>query len=179
MREKFFLPLTLVICALLFISWRQFFYELTQREIANMELETRRLREVEREVSELKARYGDLSAVVAAKELQLDEARIFLPPTLAQDEFIDGLYRTAESSKARIISVHAGEENSSDKIQSQVVNVKLEGNYVSLLNFIRTTLDGGRLTNLEKFSAESAGGNVVSCELSFKIFAEPTPKSKS
>ena len=176
MHDKIFLPLTLLTCALVFLGWYQFFYEPTQREIVNMELETRRLREVEREILELKARHGNLAAFVETKELQLDEARNFLPPTLAQDEFIDALYRAAESSRARIISVQTGAENSSDEIQSQVVNVKLEANYILLLNFIRTTLDGERLTNLENFSVESAGGNVISCDLSFKIFAAPIKK---
>lgn len=176
MREKFFLPLTLAICALVFVAWYQFFYETTQREIAGMELETRRLREVEREISELKKRHGNLAALAEAKSIQLDEARNFLPPTLMQDEFIDGLYRAAESSNARIISVQASTESSSKEIQSQIINVALEADYISLLNFIRTILDGGRLTNLENFSVDGTGNKILSCELSFKIFAEPTAK---
>lgn len=175
MREKFFLPLTLAICALVFVMWYQFFYETTQSEIAGMELETRRLREVEREISALKARHGDLAAFAETKALQLDEMRNFLPSTLAQDEFIDGLYRAAESARARIISVQAGNESSDDKIAAQVINVRLEADYIASLNFIRATLDGERLALLESFSAESAGGNVISCALSFKIFAAPSP----
>jgi len=175
MREKFFLPLTLAICALIFAGWYQFFYETTQREIAATTLETRRLREIEREISTLKARHGDLPAFAEAKSLQLDEMRNFLPPTLSQDEFIDGLYRAAESARARIISVQAGDETADDKISAQIINVRLEADYIALLNFIRTTLDGERLTVLESFSAESSGNNVVSCALSFKIFAAPTP----
>lgn len=174
MREKFFLPSILTACVIFFVGWYQFFYEPIQREILSMELETRRLREVEREISELKARYGNLSTLAEAKSLQLDEARNFLPPTLMQDEFIDALYRAAEFSNARIISVHAGEEISSKEIQAQIINVTLEADYISLLNFIRTTLDGERLTNLENFSVESAGNKILSCKLSFKIFAEPT-----
>ena len=173
MREKFFLPLTLVACAIFFFGWYQFFYEPTQREILNMELETKRLREIEREIFNLKARYENLATLAEGKSIQLDETRNFLPPTLAQDEFIDELYRAAEFSNARIISVQAGAENSSDEIQTQIINVTLEAEYISLLNFIRMILDGGRLTNLESFSVESAATKRLSCELSFKIFAEP------
>ena len=175
MREKIFLPLTLVACAIFFIIWQQFFYESIQSEILGMELETRRLRELEREISELKARHGSLSAFAEAKSFQLDEARNFLPPTLMHDEFIDTLYRAAEFSNVQIIFVHAGEEISSKKIQEQVVNVKLEADYLSLLNFIREIVDGERLINLENISIESAGNKILSCELSFKIFAEPSP----
>lgn len=172
MHEKFFLPLTLVACAIFFFNWYQFFYEPTQQEILNAELETRRLREIEREISEIKTRYGNLSTLAELKSLQLDEMRNFLPPTLAQDEFIDGLYRVAEISNARIISVQTGEEISSAEVQSQVINVKLEASYIELLNFIRTILDGGRLTNFENFSVENVGKKILSCNLSFKIFAE-------
>lgn len=171
MNEKFFLPITLAICVLVSFGWYQFIYEPARSEILSMELETRRLHGVKQEISELKARHGNLAAFVAAKELQLDRARIFLPPTLAQEEFIDGLYRAADFSKARIISVHTGEEIQDKDVQAQVLEVKAEADYISLLNFIRMTLDGERLATLEKFSVDSVEGNILSCSLSFKIFA--------
>ena len=171
MQEKFFLPTTLVICIIIFIGWQQFFYAPTQREILNAKLETRRLREVEREVLELKARHENLSAFLATKELELDEMRNFLPTTLAQDKFIDELYRAAESSQAQIISVQAGEPIAAEKLQEQIVTVNLEADYVSLLNFIREILDGERLASLENFYAGSSEGRILSCEVTFKIFA--------
>lgn len=136
-----------------------------------MELETRRLRDVEREILQLKARHENLSAFVEQKESELDAMKKFLPPTLMQDKFIDELYRAAEVHKAQIISVRADEIISEEKFQSQTVSVKLETDYASLLNFLREISDGERLTRLENFSATSAGDGIVSCELSFKIFA--------
>lgn len=171
MNDKFFLPATLIVCLLVFAAWYQFVYEPARSAILNMELETRRLREIEREISELKARHGDLTALVEVKALQLDEARIFLPTTLAQDEFIDALYKSADDCQTRIISVRADEINSSKEIQSLVVNVRAEADYISLLNFIRETLDGERLTHLKRFSAEHTDANLLNCELRFKIFA--------
>lgn len=171
MNEKFFLPATLAVCLLTAAAWYQFVYEPARSTILNMELETRRLREVERDIFELKARHGDLTALVEAKALQLDEAQIFLPSTPAQDEFIDALYRAADACQVRIISVRADEVNSSKDIQSLVVNVRAEADYISLLNFIRTTLDGERLTRLKRFSATRTGDNLLQCELSFTIFA--------
>lgn len=172
MSKQKFLPLMLfVVSAAIIFSWHQFFYETTQREILAMELETRRLRDLEREISELKARHADLSAFVAANEQRLDEARIFLPSTPAQDKFIDELYQAAEAYRVQLVAVQADEVISAEEIESQLVNVSVEADYVSMLNFIRETLDGGRLVSLEKFSAESIGGNVLSCELTFKIFS--------
>jgi hypothetical protein len=174
MNKKFFLPLmTFVVLTAVVVIWHQFFYEATRREILTMQLETRRLRGLEREISKLKARH-DLTALLSTKENQLNEARIFLPTTPAQDKFIDELYRTAEFYRVRLISVQSGEITSAAEIQSQVVNVSLEADYVSLLNFIRETIDGGRMVDLENFSVMSSGDNVLSCELSFKIFAAPS-----
>ena len=171
MQEKFFLPTTFFICIIIFIGWHQFFYAPTQREILNIELETRRLHEVEREISELKARHENLSLFAEEKELELDAARNFLPATLAQDKFIDELYRAAEACNAQIISVQAGEIISAEEFQSQLVTVNLEADYVSSLNFIREVLDGERLTNLENFYAGSSEGKILSCEVTFKIFS--------
>ena len=173
MQEKFFLPTTLILCIILFISWYQFFFEATQREILNMELETRRLREVEREILELKARHGNLSSFAATKEIELDAAREFLPATIEQDKFIDELYRAADSCKVWLTEVQAGEIISSDEFQAQVLTVKTESDYVSLLNFIREIQDGRRLTRLENFLATSEDYGIIFSELSFKIFAEP------
>ena len=171
MQEKFFLPATLLVCIILFIGWHQFFYDTTQREILNAELEARRLREVEREISELKARHENLSAFIATKEFELDAARNFLPTTLEEDKFIDELYRAAESCRAQIVSVQASEAIAAENAQSQFVTVNLEADYVSLLNFIREILDGERLTSLENFFAGSSEGRILSCEVTFKIFA--------
>ena len=172
MRDKKFLPLiTFLLGVILSFGWYQFIYTPAQREILNMELETRRLREVEREIFDLKSRHENLSAFLQETEQRLDDMRIFLPETLAQDEFIAELYRAAEFSQARIISVQSGEIISSDELQTQIISVKLEADYIPFLNFIRQELDSGRLTSLEKFSLESAGGGILSCELEFEIFA--------
>ncbi len=135
-----------------------------------MELETRRLSEVEREISDIKSRHGDLSAFVLEKEMQLDEARIFLPATLAQDKFVDELYKTAELCGAKITSISTSEATSAEELQAQVVSVNLEADYISLMNFIRGVIDGERLTTLDEISIERSGG-ILSCDLDFKIFA--------
>ena len=172
MSNKLFLPAMMFIAGLLLlIAWHQFFYTTTQREVLNMQLEARRLHEVERQLSELKLRHKDLSAFVAQKDSQLDAALNFLPPTLAQEKFIDGLYRAAEFNNVRLTSVQAEDAILAEEIQSQVITVALEADYISLLKFLRETLDGGRLVSLENFSVESAGNAVLSCRLALKIFA--------
>ncbi|MBR4383640.1 MAG: hypothetical protein IKP64_08790 [Selenomonadaceae bacterium] len=168
--KRFLFPLTLLACVLCFFVLQEFVWEPARREILNMQLETRRLREVEREVSELKVRYGDLSAAVAQKERELDAAREFLPSELNAEKFIDALYQSAQTQRAEIISVQSGDIGG-EEIQSQTVTVKLEAEYVSLLNFLREILDGKRFATLETVSIDGTGGKILSCELTFKIFA--------
>ena len=152
MNYKKFLPLIIFVSAIILsIGWYELIYEPARREILNMELETRRLREVEREILTLKDRHGDLTALIEAKENELDAMRNFLPPTLAQDKFIGELYRAAEFHRVQITSVQAEELISAEEIQSQV--------------------DGERMTRLEDFLITSADDNIISCDLSFKIFA--------
>ena len=171
MPDKRFLPLvTLVVCIVCFFALEEFVFEPARRDTVNMQLETRRLREVEREILALKARYGDLSAALAQKERELEAAREFLPVELSQEKFIETLYRAADSQRAQIISVQAGTVEG-DELQSQTVTVKLEAQYVSLLNFVREIVDGKRFAVLDKVSVESTGDNFLSCELTFRIFA--------
>ena len=171
MDDKKFLPAIIFVMIIFSFGWYKFLYEPAQRETLSMELEARRLREVEREILELKARHENLSAFVEAKELELDAARKFLPTTLTADKFIDELYRAADFYRVRITAVQVDEKSSAENFQSQVVSLNVETNYVSLLNFIREVLDGERLTRLEKFSATSADNGIISCAMSFEIFA--------
>ena len=171
MQGRFFIAATLAACVVMFVAWQQFFYQPMQREILSAQLETRRLRELKRELVELKARYGDLSTLAATKELELDAARNSLPSTLEQDKFIDELYRAAQMCDVQLTAVQAGEAISAKEISAQVVTVKLDASYVALLNFIRAILDGGRLVSLENFSLEVSSEDILSCDLSFKIFA--------
>ena len=171
MDDKKFLPAIIFVMIIFSFGWYKFLYEPAQRETLSMELEARRLHEVEREILELKARHENLSAFVEAKELELDAARKFLPTTLTADKFIDELYRAADFYRVRITAVQVDEKSSAENFQSQVVSLNVETNYVSLLNFIREVLDGERLTRLENFSATSADNGIISCALSFEIFA--------
>lgn len=171
MPDKRFLPIvTLIVCVLCFFALNEFILEPARRDTLNMQLETRRLREVEREVLALKERYGDLSAALAQKERELDAAREYLPVELEQEKFIDTLYRAADSQRAQIISVQVGEVEG-DELKAQTVTVKLESQYVPLLNFVRQIVDGKRFAVLEKASVESTGDKYLSCELTFRIFA--------
>ena len=168
MRGKIFLA-AVVICAVVVGGF--FLYTTAQQEILSMSLETRRLNETARNVLDFKARHENLSALLQSTERELDAAHLRLPQTLEQEKFISELYQAATFSGVSLLSVQAGEVVASEQVQSQIVSVNLEASYISLLRFIREISDGERLVSLEKFSVAKSDGSILSCELSFKIFA--------
>lgn len=168
MREKFFLPTTLAICATAAVLFWLLVYAPAQAEISAMKLETRRLQMQTRELENLQAHYGNLEDFAEIVDERFSLAQEFLPTNVDDEKFVDELYRIAEGKKILINSVQVGEIQE-DEIQRQSVRVRLDADYISLLNFIREVLDGGRLVTLENFSVEGSG--ILSCELEFFIFA--------
>ena len=168
MREKFYLPATLGICATAAVLFWLLVYAPAQAEISAMKLETQRLQLQTRELETLQARYGNLSDFAEKLDEQLILAQDFLPTNIDDEKFIDSLHKAAAGKKVLINSVQVGEVQG-DEIQRQAVRVRLDADYISLLNFIREILDGGRLVALESYSIEGSG--ILSCELEFSIFA--------
>ena len=168
MRAKIFLA-AVVICAVVVGGF--FLYTAARQEILSMTLETRRLNETARNVLDFKARHENLAALLQLTERELDAAHLRLPRTLEQDKFISELYQAATLNGASLLSVQAGEVVASEQVQSQIVSVNLEASYISLLKFMREVTEGERLVSLEKFSVAKSDGIILSCELSFKIFA--------
>ncbi len=71
MYDKKFLPVIIfVLGIILLLGWYELIYAPAQSEILNMELETRRLREVEREILELKDRLLTPQAQVLLEEMR-------------------------------------------------------------------------------------------------------------
>lgn len=168
MREKSFLLTVLGICATAAVLFWLLVYAPVKAEISAMRLETQRLQLQARELETLQARYGNLADFSEKVDERLILAREFLPASLDDEKFVDSLYKIAAGKKILINSVQVGEISEGD-VQRQSVRVRLDAEYISLLNFVREILDGGRLVTLENFSLEGSG--VLNCELEFYIFA--------
>lgn len=168
MREKSFLLAVLGICATAAVLFWLLVYAPVKAEISAMNLETQRLQMQTRELETLQARYGNLEDFAEKADERLTLAQDFLPTNVDDEKFVDGLYKIAAGKKILINSVQVGEIQG-DEIQRQSVRVRLDADYISLLNFIREVLDGGRLVALESFSLEGSG--ILNCELEFFIFA--------
>ncbi|MBO4400625.1 MAG: type 4a pilus biogenesis protein PilO [Selenomonadaceae bacterium] len=168
MREKSFLPTVFGTCAAAAVLFWLLVYTPLKAEISAMRLETQQLQLQARELETLHARYGNLVDFAEKVDERLILAQEFLPAKLDDEKFIESLYQIAGGKKILINSVQVGEISEGD-VQRQSVRVQLDADYISLLNFIREVLDGGRLVTLENFSLEGSG--VLNCELEFYIFA--------
>ena len=173
MREKNFLPIA-IICGgvvAIFILW-QFFYVPIQSEILQMQLETKKLLAVEQELKILQSRHEDFSEFVALNGERLSELKKLLPENSEQEKFSAEIYKLAEKNKITVTSLQVGEIISDEEknLSRQSVKIKLEGKYISILNFIREIEDGGRFAKLENISLENSDGNLILSETEFFIF---------
>lgn len=174
MRGKNFLPIT-IICGgvvAIFILW-QFFYVPIQSEILQMQLETKKILAVEKELKILKSRHEDFAEFVALNGESLSKLEKLLPENSDQEKFSAEIYKLAEKNKIAVTSLQVGETISDNEknLSRQSVKIKLEGKYISILNFIRETEDGERFVKLENISLETAENNLVLSETEFFIFS--------
>lgn len=139
-----------------------------------LDAETKRLETIEKELEYLQTRYKNFEAVVELTAERLAQMQEYLPAEMNDEKFIGELYRLAENENKKILinSVQAGEISEKDSVQRQVIKIRLEADFISLLNFIREVIDGDRLASFENFSITSDGeSNILDCELEFVIFS--------
>lgn len=168
MRDKIFLLILLIFCAAIMFY---FLGDSLKEKISIMKSETRQLQKISAELTKFQTRYENFAEVVDSADEKLILAQEFLPADLAEEKFVDNLYQIAENKKILINTVSVGEIQTGE-VQRQTVRVRLESDYVSMLNFVREILDGERLVSLEGYSV-SGGDNseILDCELEFTIFA--------
>ena len=174
-KKNFLPPLILIICATaLFLYW-QLIYIPVQSEIAKFDAETKKIQAAEKELTYLQTRYKNFEEIAELTAERLAAAQELLPAEMNAEKFIAALYTLAEDKKILINSVQVGEFLESDSVQKQSVKIRLDADYISLLNFIREILDGERLASLENYSITSDGeSNILNCELEFIIFSANT-----
>lgn len=171
-KKNFFPAIVFTICATIAILYWQLIYIPVQSEILSLAAESKRLETIEKELEILQARYKNFEEFVASTEEKLFQMQELLPAEMNAEKFIAALYTSAENKKILINSVQTGEISEKDSVQRQEIKIRLDADYISLLNFIREVIDGERLASLENFSiAKDGESNILNCELEFIIFA--------
>ena len=173
MKNRNILPAAVLItCATVAILYWQLIYLPIQAEISRLNAETKQIETAEREIENLQARYGSLEKLAELTEAELAQMQEYLPAEMNSEKFAAQLYGAADDKKILINSVQFGEVSEKNSVQRQPVKIRLESDYISLLNFIREILDGERLASFENFSiARIDESNILNCKLEFVIFA--------
>ena len=175
--KKKFVFVFLLTTFLFGFAFNEFFYQPYRKEISNIQVETRKLQNDEKILSEFKSRHKNLEEFAETVEENLESTKNFMPKDLQPDNFVNELYKFADEDDVKIISVQVenfANENkeSADNVKLQNVELKLSADYISLLNFIRKILDGGRMTRLASYEIEKVESEKnLACELNFVIYS--------
>ena len=170
--KKFLPPAILITCATVAILYWLLIYLPVRAEIARLDAQTKQIEISETEIKNLQARYGDLEKLIESADEVLTQMQEYLPAEMQAEKFVAEMYALAEDKKILINSVQLGEISEKNSVQRQSIKIRLESDFISLLNFIREILDGKRLASFENFSiAREDDGNILNCELEFVIFS--------
>ena len=174
MKKYFLLPIIICIFAMLTFLYWQFIYIPVQSEILNMQIETRKLQATEKKLRDFEARYGDLKDFAELIEVRLNEAQNYLPDKPLTEKFTAELYKVAEKNKIALTYLQVGDINfveDNKNLRRQSIKIKLAGDYVSILNFLREILDGERFINIENILIENRRENFLDCDAEFYIYS--------
>ena len=177
-----------VICVMLF--W-QFAHNYTQQKILLLNLERQKLSQIQLNIMTYKNKYGNLDEYMQRLEERFQLSNKTLPEKIDQGEFINFLQRAALDNQIKITSLSPStiqpiydssksdskNETSEESGQNQnliklPINVKFEGNYISLINFLESIESSERLINIEEVAITSKDdGERLNCDLNIIIFA--------
>lgn len=162
---------TIAVCCVVTFFFAVIIYEPIKSEIFLMQTETKKLHAAEIEIENFENLHGSFENFSALTESHLQTTREFLPAESLQDNFVAEIYKVAEKNKILVNSIQIGEvESVEENFSRQSIKVKIEGDYISTLNFMREILDGERFATIENLTLES-NENILSGDVEFLIFS--------
>lgn len=175
MNIKKFFPAVIIFGGIFLIfAFMEFVFSPIQSKILEMQTETKHLQAVEKNLRELQSRHENFAEFAAVTEENLIELKKLLPEKSLQEQFTAKIYKSAEKNKLVVNSLQVGElipiENDNKNFQKQSIKIKISGNYISILNFLREIEDGERFAKLENIFVENSGKNTVTCNAEFFIY---------
>lgn len=148
-------------------------YTPLESEIVAMQTESRRLQVLETELTNFEKNHRNVEDFAALIESRLVETRALLPAESLQDAFAAEVYQIADKNKILVDSIQIGDvegvEADNKNFFRQSVKLKVEGDYISMLNLIREILDDKRFVTVDNISLESSE-NVLSGDIELSIY---------
>ena len=173
MKTKKSLPVVITVGGIfLILALLYFVFIPIHGKILEMETETKHLQAVEKTLREFERRHENFEEFAELTEERLLELKKAFPEKSSQEKFSAEIYKSAEKNKIAVTLLQVGELILEENFQKQSVKIKLEGNYISILNFLRDIYDGERFAKLENISLESSKENFITCDAEFLIFSQ-------
>ena len=180
-------------CAFLILAYLNFFRPAIQQSTAQLELERQQIIKIHDNITNFKNKYGDLDEYMQKIEERYQLTNKSLPENLMQGEFITFLQKAAMENQIKIISLtpstakqleidsadlstsNVGQQINTELIQGLnmlPINLKIECDYMELINFLKLLETSERLVQIKNFSIDSKdGGEKLICEICLLIFS--------
>lgn len=172
MQMKKFSPVVIIGGGIfLIIMFLQLIFLPLQSQILEMRMETAHLQAVEKTLRKFESQQENFEDFAELTRENLIELQKLLPEKSAQEEFTAEIYKAAEKNKIAVTFLQVGDLVAEENFQKQSVKIKLEGDFISVLNFLRDISDGERFAKLENITLENSEENFIICNAEFFIFA--------
>ncbi len=172
--DKKSIAIVIVICVTFAFLFWNFFHLSIQQKIFNANLERQKLIQIKKNILNYKNKYGDLDEYLENLEERCLLTNISLPEQMNQGEFINFLQRTAIENQIKIISLIPNEIQSVEEseLKKLPIEIKIESNYIQLINFLKTIEESERLIQIKNVSIKGKdNGEKINCELKAEIFS--------
>lgn len=124
------------------------------------------------EASEIKARVGELNRDIDSKKAEVDKLDILLPKEKMIPELLSGIESVMAASGMNLTEVNISELSAQEKIKKLSGSLKLNGSFVSFIQFLDLLEKNLRLIDLITVDVSAQlteGARVINYDLRFEV----------
>ena len=140
-------------------------------ELEEQELQLHRLQEEQAALERLQAEHPDVEKYQMEVEKELKHVGALLPDDMETAVFLQEMKAAADRTGMVLCELAPEEAAEENGLLAMPVRVTLQGDYFSLVRFLRVVQNGSRLMQVAAMDVASKG-DFLDCRLQFKIFSE-------
>ena len=140
-------------------------------ELEEQQLQLHRLQEEQAALERLQAEHPDVEKYQMEVEKELKHVGALLPDDMETAVFLQEMKAAADRTGMVLCELAPEEAAEENGLLAMPVRVTLQGDYFSLVRFLRVVQNGSRLMQVAAMDVASKG-DFLDCRLRFKIFSE-------
>ncbi len=140
-------------------------------ELQEQEVQLHRLQEEQAALERLQAEHPDVEQYQLEVEKELKHVGALLPDDMETAVFLQELKAAADRTGMVLCELAPEEPAEENGLLAMPVRVNLQGDYFSLVRFLRAVQNGSRLMQVAAMDVASKG-DFLDCRLRLKIFSE-------